>query len=81
MLFCINFEFRGLKLQPQFFKDVLFLRCSIFPQLIVICLHLIENVSLDFNICQSNFQDRLNHYFSWTSFYSKSEIVEGCHKM
>ena len=40
MLFCINVEFRGLKLQTHFSRDVLFIGCDVFPQ--VVCLHLIK---------------------------------------
>ena len=41
MLFCINVEFRGLKLQTHFSRDVLFIGCDIFPQ--VVGLHLIKH--------------------------------------
>ena len=40
MLFCINVEFIGLKLQSHFSQDVPFSGCGIFPQ--VICLYLIK---------------------------------------
>ena len=40
MLFRINVEFRGLKLQTHFSRDVLFIGCDVFPQ--VVCLHLIK---------------------------------------
>ena len=42
MLFCINVEFMGLKLQTYFSQDVLFIGCGIFLQ--VIYLHLIKYV-------------------------------------
>ena len=49
MLFCINTEFRGLKLQTHLSRDVLFIGCGIFPQ--VIYLHLIRHV-VNINIYQ-----------------------------
>ena len=52
MLFSMNVEFRGLILQIHFSQDVLFTGCNIFPQVIVIGLHLIRNISLGFNIYQ-----------------------------
>ena len=52
MLFYINVEFRGLKLQSHFPQDVPFIGCNIFPQVIIISLHLIKNFSLGFNIYQ-----------------------------
>ena len=44
MLFCINVEFKGLKLQIHFSQDTFFIGCDIFPQ--VIWLHLIKHVFL-----------------------------------
>ena len=52
MLFYINVEFRVLKLQTHFSQDVLFIGCNIFPQVIVIGLHLIKNISLGFHVYQ-----------------------------
>ena len=52
MLFWINVKFRGLKLQNYFSHDVY---ATFFPQVIVICLHLIKNVSLGLNIYQRHF--------------------------
>ena len=39
-----------VKLQTHFSQEVLFISCDIFPQVMVICLHLIKHVSLGFNI-------------------------------
>ena len=44
MLFCINVEFRELKLQIYFSQDALFIGCDIFRQ--VISLHLFKHVFL-----------------------------------
>ena len=42
MLFCVNVEFRGLKLQTHFSHHELSISCGIFLQ--VICLHFIKHV-------------------------------------
>ena len=55
MLFCIHTEFRGLKLQNDLCLDVLFTGFNIFPQVKIICFHLIKHVSLGFNIYQWHF--------------------------
>ena len=46
----IHIKFCFVKLQTHFSQDLLFIGCDIFPQVIVICLHLIKHVSLGFNI-------------------------------
>ena len=53
MLFWINFEFIGLKL--NFSQDVLFIGCNNFHQVTSICLYLIKNVSLGFTIYERHF--------------------------
>ena len=83
MLFWINIEFMRLKLQTHISQDVLFIDYNNFLQVMVICLHLIKNVALGFRSINDifNFQEMLKSLLSSTNFYSKSEIVEGCHKM
>ena len=39
-----------VKLQNHFSQDLLFIGCDIFPQVTVICLHLIKHVALGFDI-------------------------------
>ena len=65
MLFCINVEFKRLNLQTYFSQDLLFIGCNIFPQVMVICLHLIKHVLLDFNIYQWHF------YFGLTTLVAQ----------
>ena len=38
-----------VKLQTHFSQDLLLFGCDIFPQVMVICLHLIEHIALGFN--------------------------------
>ena len=49
----VNYYF--MNFQAHFSYDLFFVYCYIFPQVIVICLHLIEHVSLDFNILLMTF--------------------------
>ena len=82
MLFCINVEFRGLKLQVHFSQDVLFVGCDIVPQIMVafcILLNMFHSALTSIKDI-SYFQNGLNHPCSLTSFYSKNEIVEDCHE-
>ena len=59
-----------VKVQNHFSQDLLFIGCDIFPQVMVICLHLITHVSLGIkSLCSSS-----------TSLYSKSEIVGAFHE-
>ena len=39
-----------VKIQTHFSQDLLFISCDIFPQVMVIFLHLIKHVALGFNI-------------------------------
>ena len=39
-----------VKRQTHFSQNLLFIGCDIFPQVMVICLHLIKHVTLGFNI-------------------------------
>ena len=38
-----------VKLETHFSQDLLFIGCDIFPQVMIICLHLIKHVPLGFN--------------------------------
>ena len=69
MLFCINVEFIGLKLQTHFSHDVLFIRCGIFPQ--VICLHFTKRVfyryiSMTFRTTKNKTDNKYEKYKLWT---------------
>ena len=54
MAFCINVGFVGLKVQTNFSQDVLFISCNMFHN-VTLRLHLIEHVSLGFNIYYQDF--------------------------
>ena len=45
----IHTKYYFVKLQNHFTQDLLFIGCDIFPQVMVIRLHLIKHVPLDFN--------------------------------
>ena len=58
------------EISNHFSQDLLFIGCDIFPQVMIICLHLIKHIPLDCNTLVAP-----------PIFYSKSKIVEGCHEM
>ena len=63
-----------MNFQAHFPYDLFFVDCYIFPQVIVMCLHLIKDVSLDFNILLMTF------LVFKACFYSNSEIAESVMK-
>ena len=66
MLFCVNVEFRGLKLQTHFSHHELSISCGIFLQ--VICLHFIKHVffykyiSMIFRITKNKTDNKYEKY-------------------
>ena len=57
-----------MKLQTYFSQDLLLFGYDIFPQVVVICLHLIKHI-------------RFNTLLALPVCIPKSQIVEGCHEM